>query len=73
MLWQNSTQLTQQWINSYKESFEYRSLEKLAEVEQTQMLLADKVKKSVEIVPNLMQAEALRSLKAIRIKPKIRR
>ena len=70
MLWQNSTQLTQQWINSYKESFEYRSLEKLAEVEQTQMLLADKVKKSVEIVPNLMQAEALRSLKAIRDKAK---
>lgn len=70
LLWQNSTQLTQQWINSYKESFEYRSLEKLAEVEQTQMLLADKVKKSVEIVPNLMQAEALRSLKAIRDKAK---
>lgn len=70
LLWQNSTPLTQQWINSYKESFEYRSLEKLAEVEQTQMLLADKVKKSVEIVPNLMQAEALRSLKAIRDKAK---
>ena len=34
------------------------------------MLLADKVKKSVEIVPNLMQAEALRSLKAIRDKAK---
>ncbi len=34
------------------------------------MLLADKVKKSVEIVPNLMQAEALRSLKAIRDKTK---
>ncbi|QHK58996.1 hypothetical protein E3S92_11150 [Staphylococcus aureus] len=32
LLWQNSTPLTQQWINSYKESFEYRSLEKLAEV-----------------------------------------
>ncbi|HCY9907049.1 TPA: DUF3427 domain-containing protein [Staphylococcus aureus] len=70
LLWQNSTPLTQQWINSYKESFEYRSLEKLAEVEQTQMLIADKVKKSVEIVPNLMQAEALRSLKAIRDKAK---
>ncbi|WP_303750452.1 DEAD/DEAH box helicase family protein, partial [Staphylococcus aureus] len=37
---------------------------------QTQMLIADKVKKSVEIVPNLMQAEALRSLKAIRDKAK---
>ncbi|HDA7810805.1 TPA: DUF3427 domain-containing protein [Staphylococcus aureus] len=70
LLWQKSTPLTEQWINSYKESFEYRSLEKLAEVEQTQMLLADKVKKSVEIVPNLMQAEALRSLKAIRDKTK---
>ncbi|HGZ3249133.1 TPA: DEAD/DEAH box helicase [Staphylococcus aureus] len=70
LLWQKSTPLTEQWINSYKESFEYRSLEKLAEVEQTQMLLADKVKKSVEIVPNLMQAEALRSLKAIRDKAK---
>ncbi len=70
MLWQKSTPLTQQWINSYKESFEYRSIEKLAEVEQTQMLLADKVKKSVEIVPNLMQAEALRSLKTIRDKAK---
>lgn len=70
LLWQKSTPLTQQWIKSYKESFEYRSLEKLAEVEQTQMLLADKVKKSVEIVPNLMQAEALRSLKAIRDKAK---
>ncbi|HHM2840010.1 TPA: DEAD/DEAH box helicase [Staphylococcus aureus] len=69
LLWQKSTPLTEQWINSYKESFEYRSLEKLAEVEQTQML-ADKVKKSVEIVPNLMQAEALRSLKAIRDKAK---
>ncbi|WP_337120002.1 DEAD/DEAH box helicase [Staphylococcus aureus] len=70
LLWQKSIPLTEQWINSYKESFEYRSLEKLAEVEQTQMLLADKVKKSVEIVPNLMQAEALRSLKAIRDKAK---
>lgn len=70
LLWQKSTPLTEQWINSYKESFEYRSLEKLAEVEQTQMLLAGKVKKSVEIVPNLMQAEALRSLKAIRDKAK---
>ncbi|ORO31490.1 type III restriction endonuclease subunit R, partial [Staphylococcus aureus] len=70
LLWQKSIPLTEQWINSYKESFEYRSLEKLAEVEQTQMLLADKVKKSVEIVPNLMQAEVLRSLKAIRDKAK---
>lgn len=70
LLWQKSTPLTEQWINSYKESFEYRSIEKLAEVEQTQMLLADKVKKSVEIVPNLMQAEALRSLKTIRDKAK---
>ena len=43
--------LTEQWINSYKESFEYRSLEKLAEVEQTQMLLADKVKNQWKLYP----------------------
>ncbi len=62
--------LTEQWINYIKNHLDNGSLEKLAEVEQTQMLLADKVKKSVEIVPNLMQAEALRSLKAIRDKTK---
>ncbi len=50
LLWQKSTpNPTEQWINSYKESFEYRSLEKLGRLKQTQMLLADKVKKSVGI------------------------
>ncbi len=35
LLWQKSTPLTQQWIKSYKESFEYRSLEKLARLKNS--------------------------------------
>lgn len=55
-LWKKATPLTHSWINNYQESWQ----------EPTYSISQKKVNKSGKIIPNEMQAEALKSLKHLR-------
>lgn len=68
MLWNNSMLLTEEWIEDYKETFEFKSIKKLTELEDDRIALTRKVNNTVEIEPNLMQRHALKSLQEIRAK-----
>ncbi|MCC3755913.1 DUF3427 domain-containing protein [Staphylococcus capitis] len=67
-LWHHSFPLTEKWINDFKESFEYKTLEQLSKVEAVQQSLVDNVNITREIKPNLMQEHALKSLHLLRDK-----
>ncbi|MCO0861197.1 DEAD/DEAH box helicase [Staphylococcus pasteuri] len=61
-LWDKSISLTQKWIDDYKETFEYKSIKQIFELQNQQKVLNDKYKSVFNIQPNKMQKEALSCL-----------
>lgn len=68
MLWDKSMILTKEWIEDYKETFEFKSIKKLTEIEEDRLSVIKKVDSAIDIQPNLMQSHALKSLQEIRAK-----
>ena len=67
MLWENSINLNSQWVNDYEETFESKLYKDFLKINREQNHLVNRFKKSNEIQPNIMQEEALMSLKNLEI------
>ncbi|WP_323703723.1 DEAD/DEAH box helicase [Mammaliicoccus sp. Dog046] len=65
-LWDKSIPLSQQWIDEYELIFDNTNIKKVLQITEDQNLLQIKVDQAVHIEPNLMQEEALHSLKELR-------
>ncbi|NAN67342.1 DUF3427 domain-containing protein [Staphylococcus epidermidis] len=65
-LWDSSFSLTNEWINEYKQSFEYQTLQKVFDNTVVQNSDIKKFNESKLIKPNLMQEHALKSLESLR-------
>ena len=65
-LWDSSFSLTNEWINEYKQSFEYQTLQKVFDNTVVQNSEIKKFNESKLIKPNLMQEHALKSLESLR-------
>lgn len=66
VLWENSISLNSQWVNDYEETFESKLYKDFLKINREQNHLVNRFKKSNEIQPNIMQEEALMSLKKLR-------
>lgn len=65
-LWEDSTPLTEAWIEAYREVYQPQMTQRLFEESQKQTLLENKIHEAVKIEPNLMQVEALKGLAEMR-------
>ncbi len=65
-LWEESTPLTEAWIEAYREVYQPQMTQRLFEESQKQTLLENKIHEAVKIEPNLMQVEALKGLAEMR-------
>ncbi|MCD9075014.1 DUF3427 domain-containing protein [Staphylococcus haemolyticus] len=65
-LWDNSIPLDEKWIEDYELSFSPKLYKNLFEINSEQNTLLNKFNKTNEIKPNIMQEEALMSLRQLR-------
>ena len=65
-LWEESTPLTETWIDAYRDVYQPQMTQRLFEESQKQTLLENRIHEAVKIEPNLMQVEALKGLDAMR-------
>lgn len=67
-LWQESLILDEDWIENYQKEFKIQNYKKIINIDTDQSQKNQKLINSFQIVPNLMQEEALFSLKEMRNK-----
>lgn len=65
-LWDKSIPLTPSWVEEYQETFEYKSIKKVFEIQKEQLISTEKFKNAIDIQPNKMQKEALKCLESLR-------
>lgn len=65
-LWDESIPLTPSWVEEYQETFEYKSIKKVFEIQKEQLISTENYKNAIDIQPNKMQKEALKCLEALR-------
>lgn len=65
-LWDESIPLTPSWVEEYQETFEYKSIKKVLEIQKEQLISTENYKNAIDIQPNKMQKEALKCLEALR-------
>ncbi|WP_392450243.1 DUF3427 domain-containing protein [Staphylococcus massiliensis] len=67
-LWNDSFILNEEWIKTYEETFQYQKVKDFKQIVEIQKEAEKKLTISKEIVPNIMQEEALNSLRNLRDK-----
>ena len=65
-LWEQSTPLTPEWITEYRKVYAPQTVKDIFKESRLQTDLINRVDDAVQIQPNLMQVEALKSLKEVR-------
>ena len=54
-LWDESIPLTPSWVEEYQETFEYKSIKKVFEIQKEQLISTENYKNAIDIQPNKMQ------------------
>ena len=54
-LWDKSIPLTSSWVEEYQETFEYKSIKKVFEIQKEQLKSTEKFNNAIDIQPNKMQ------------------